>query len=226
MTVLLGSDSGKIKGLWGEIQAELKTIQTYAESLLKDLFKDGKFDFKALIAKIIVDTVDVVMDSLMHLSGILFKAAELDISMIRELCKYEIEVPVFTWLWKQVGKGRAFNLGNFVSLLVAIPTTVLYKIVKGKAPPRLKGRMTKSTFQEYVETWSVSYDQCLAGDISTFNMSAAVGSGIIILAATTTILIVDGVFEAAGLESYSNDFPVQKLGAQGKAFQPYLALPN
>lgn len=231
MTVLLDSDSEKIKRLWDEIQAELNKIQTYAENLLKgfvDIFKDGKFNFKALIAKILADTVDFIMDSLTYLSGILFKAAELGISMIRELCKYEIEVPVFTWLWKLVGKGRAFNLGNFVSLLVAIPTTVLYKAVKGKAPPKLKGRVTKSTFQEYVETGSVSHDQRLAGDISTFSMSAAVGAGTIILAATTTTLIVDGVFEAAGLESYSNNLQVQKLGAQGKAvhFQQYLALPN
>ena len=242
---MLDSEYEKVKKLWDEVQGELKTIQTYAKNILQDffeLFKGGKFDIKAVIAKILGDTVDSMMDSLTHLSGILFKAAELGISMVRELCKYQIEVPVFTWLWKLVAKGRPFNLGNFVSLLVAIPATLLYKAVMGKAPPKLKGRVTKSTFQEYVETGVVLHDQSLAGDISTFNRSAAVGAGTILLAVTSATLIVDGVFEAAGLESYStagldsysaaglesysNNLQVQSLYGKAVPFKLSFALPD
>lgn len=214
---MIDSDTDKIKALWDDIQTELKTMQTYAFNLMKDFvefFKDGKFDVQTLISKILADTVDVVMDSLTNLSELLFKAAELGISMVRTLCNYEIDVPVFTWLWKVVTKGRVLTLGNFVSFLVAIPSTLLYKAVKGKAPPKLKGRVTKSTFQEYVEKGSVSQDQSLAGDISSFNICAAVGVGSIICAVTTITLVVDGVFEGAGLETYSTELQVQKLQVQ------------
>ena len=228
---MIDSDTEKIKTLWDDIQAELKTMQTYMVNLVTDFvefFKDGKFDIQALISKILANTVDVVMDSLTNLSDLLFKAAELGISIVRALCNYEIDVPVFTWLWKSVAKGRVLTLGNFVSFLVAIPSTLLYKAVKGKAPPKLKGRVTKSTFQEYVEKGSVSQDQSLAGDISSFNICAAVGVGSILCAVTTITLVVDGVFEGAGLETYSTELHVQKLYGQSKEVpvQLFLSLPN
>lgn len=214
---MIDSDTDKIKAMWDDIQAEMKTMQTYAVNLIEnfvEFFKEGKFDVHTLISKILADTVDVVIDSLTNLSDLLFKAAELGISMIRALCNYEIDVPVFTWLWKWVTKGRVLTLGNFVSFLVAIPSTLLYKAVKGKAPPKLKGRVTKSTFQEYVEKGSVSQDQSLAGDISSFNICATVGVGSILCAVTTITLVVDGVFEGAGLETNSTELQVQKLHVQ------------
>ena len=224
--ITIDSDTDKLKDLWDDIQAELKTMQTYAVNLLKDFvdfFKDGKLDVKTLISQIVAETVDVVIDSLTNLSDLLLKAAELGISMVRALCNYEIDVPVFTWLWNWVTKGRALTLGNFVSFLVAIPSTLLYKAVKGKAPPRLKGRVTKWTFQEYVEKGSVSQDQSLAGDIYSFNICAAAGVGSIICTVTTVTLVVDGVFEGAGLETFSRNLHVQSKAA---TIHRFLSLPN
>ena len=231
MLTRIDSSTDKVNALWHDVQDELKTIPKYLVDMLDDFkkpFKDGKFDANILISKILADTIDMVVDSLTTLSDILFKAAELGISMVRALCTYEVDVPVFTWLWKLIVPGRPFNLANFVSLLVAIPSTVLYKAVKGKAPPKLKGRVTKQTFQEYIEKGSVSQDKDLASDISSFNNCAAVGIGTTLCAVTTATLVVGGVFETAGLETYSMELQTQKLHSQNKAveFQPYLQLPN
>ena len=229
MAIMIDSSTDKINAMWHDLQNELKTIQGFVLGIFddfKDFFTEGNLDVNTLISKILGHTVDLVMDSLVNISDIIFKAVELGFDMIRGLCGYEIDMPVFTWLWKLVAQGRPFNLGNFISLLVAIPSTLVYKVVRGKAPPKLKGRLTGSTFQEYIETESVSQDKDLAGDILSFNICAASGIGSIIAAVTTIGLAVDGVFAGAGYSS--QELQVAKMYGSGSADQihTYLSLPD
>ena len=224
---MLDPETQKIKELWATIEAEMKTMANYVVHLVKDIvkfFEDGNFDVNTLISKLLSDTVEAVMETLTNLSDILFKAAELGISMVRGLCNSEIDMPVFTWLWKLISEGRPLTLGYFVSLLVAIPSTLLYKAVKGKAPPKLKGRVTESTFREYVKTGSVFHDKSLVGDISSFNLCAAAGLGTIVCAVTTITLVIDGSISGGGLKAISDETYAQH--PSDRMVDPTLDLPN
>ena len=211
---MAGSSTDKVMKLWEDLKAELETIAKYASSIIEDFvgfFKDGNFDIKTLVAKILGDTVDVVMDSLVNLSDLLLTAAHLGVSVIRELCNSAVEVPVFTWLWKLVTKGRPLSLGSFISFIVAIPLNLLHKVAKGRAAPKLKGRITGATFQEYVEQGSVSKDANLAGDIASFSLCAA-ASTIQILGTVSVITFAIDEVLGQSLSSTSVQIFSQKSG--------------
>ncbi|KAG7418292.1 hypothetical protein Forpe1208_v003738 [Fusarium oxysporum f. sp. rapae] len=52
-----------------------------------------------------------------------------------ELGNAEINIPVFSWLYKKISGGHALTLFDAVSLIIAIPTTIFAKLITGKAPP-------------------------------------------------------------------------------------------
>ena len=58
------------------------------------------------------------------------------IKLIKEYGNKEIDIPIFSPLSKKISGGHESTVFDAVSLLVAIPTTVLIKCVTGKTPPK------------------------------------------------------------------------------------------
>lgn len=48
-----------------------------------------------------------------------------------------INIPIFTWLYKQISGGHDLTLFDAVSLVIAVPTTIFAKLITGKAPPKI-----------------------------------------------------------------------------------------
>ncbi|RFU77335.1 hypothetical protein TARUN_4887 [Trichoderma arundinaceum] len=197
------SDSAEdiILAMWDDIQEELNTIVKFCGNLAQDLidfFTTGNYDIKSLISRITADVVDVMIDSLKTLADILFKAVSLGINLIKTLSNKDMDIPVIGWLWKKIAGDRAFSLLDLVALLIAIPTTVLYKAKAKVAPPKLTGRLTADTFGQYV---SGKADPALSKDINNFTLATATSLELVYGEFKTISLLIDSAFEGSGLES-------------------------
>lgn len=202
------STAETLRELWDDIQDELETVEKTAYSLgtdFVDFFKDGKYDINALVAKISEDLIDGTMDSLIILSDILFKSVQLGIGMARDLANFVVDIPVISWLWSVITESRPgigdLTLLNFCALMVAIPTTLLFKVVKMEAPPKLKGRLTTDTFGQYVNGQAVAGDSSLNGDLDNFNLAAAVGVATIAREVTAISLVASSVLNPTGFSA-------------------------
>lgn len=188
--------------LWDDIQEEVesitKTVTKVAGGLVQFL-NTSNYSVKELINKIEGDLVNGMIDSLKKLVDILFDALTAGISLVRDLTTKIIDIPVISWLWKNViAGGRPLTLLNFCALLIAIPTTVLYKAKKKQAPPKLKGRLNKDTFGKYVNSQG---DATLASDIGRFSTAAGASAVLVWGTFKTLSLLADGTFEGLGLET-------------------------
>ena len=188
--------------IWNDIQSELATITKTETRIVKhflDFFLSGKYDTKNLVNTIAEDAIDGIIDSLETLADILFKSVSVGISMTRSIANKEINIPVIGWLWKTIiAKGRPLTLLSLCALLIAIPTTVLYKVKKKVAPPKLAGRLTKDSFHQYVNGQG---DTGLAGDIAFFNLASSSSLESVFGEFETLALFADGAFEGSGLET-------------------------
>lgn len=68
----------------------------------------------------------------------LLKLVKIFIGKLSDLGNAEIDIPIFSWLYKKITKGHALTLFDAISLIVAIPTTIFAKLITGKAPPTFK----------------------------------------------------------------------------------------
>ncbi|KAI1490630.1 hypothetical protein F5X96DRAFT_678940 [Biscogniauxia mediterranea] len=196
------STEEKVVKLWDDVQGEVEIITKTVVKVAKDLVEflnPSNYSVHDLINKIDGDLVNGMIDALEKLVDILFDALTVGISLVRELANKVIDIPVITWLWKNViARGRPLTLLNFCALLIAITTTVLYKAKKKRAPPKLKDRLTKDTFSKYVNDQG---DTTLASDILGFSIAA--GSAVVLVGGEfeTLSLLADGTFEGLGLET-------------------------
>ncbi|PNP58955.1 hypothetical protein THARTR1_01203 [Trichoderma harzianum] len=195
-----GSAEDDLVAIWDDIQDELDTIVKLCTNVAKDFldfFDSGKYDIKALMVKISGDLIDAIIDSLKTLGDILFKALALGINLIKTLSNSNMDIPVIGWLWKKIAGNRPLSLLGLVALLMAIPTTVLYKAKASKAPPKLTGRLTADTFGQYV---SGTADPALAKDVTNFTLATATSLELVYGEFKTISLLIDSAFEGTGLE--------------------------
>ncbi|KAK0757264.1 hypothetical protein N5P37_009982 [Trichoderma harzianum] len=196
-----GSAEDDLVAIWDDIQDELDTIVKLCTNVAKDFldfFDSGEYDIKALMVKISGDLIDAIIDSLKTLGDILFKALALGINLIKTLANSNMDIPVIGWLWKKIAGNRPLSLLGLVALLMAIPTTVLYKAKADKAPPKLTGRLTADTFGQYV---SGTADPALAKDVTNFTLATATSLELVYGEFKTISLLIDSAFEGTGLES-------------------------
>ncbi|KAF4334795.1 hypothetical protein FBEOM_11362 [Fusarium beomiforme] len=196
------SSEKQILQLWDDVQKEITAIVKMGDYLageLFDFFISGKLDIQGLMGKISANLVDDMIEQLKILADILFKALSLGISIARDVGNKTIDIPILGWLWKNVvAPGRPLSLLSLCSLLLAIPTTVLYKAKKKMAPPKLKGRLTKDSFCEFA---SGTADPALVNDISSICLATSSSLEIVYGELETIALLADGAFEGLGLET-------------------------
>ncbi|KAF5655281.1 hypothetical protein F25303_689 [Fusarium sp. NRRL 25303] len=65
----------------------------------------------------------------------LLRLVKVFVQKLSELGNAEINIPIFSWVYKKVSGGHALTLFDAVSLIIAIPTTIFAKLITGKAPP-------------------------------------------------------------------------------------------
>ncbi|KAL7948582.1 hypothetical protein V8C42DRAFT_363071 [Trichoderma barbatum] len=196
-----GSAEDNLLAIWDDIQDELDIIVKLCGNVAKDFldfFNSGDYDIKTLMTKVSGELIDAIIDSLKTLGDILFKAMSLGINLIKTLSNKNMDIPVIGWLWKKIAGNRPLSLLGLVALLIAIPTTVIYKAKANKAPPKLKGRLNGDTFGQYV---SGTANPTLAKDVSNFTLATATSLEMVYGEFKTISLLIDSAFEGTGLES-------------------------
>ena len=233
-SAVLEDDSASLAGvedellrLWDtvvdQIQAIWNTVVKVAREFV-DFFKPGHFDVNRLINKVGTVLIDEFVDALKRLADIIFYALSAGISIIKELGNKTIKIPIISWVWENViARGRPLTLLNFCALLIAIPTTVLYKAVANSAPPKLKDRVTQETFSEHV---TGKGNASLSKDITNFTLCASSGLELVSEEFSTLGLLADGAFEGVGLGGVPVGFLDQFLNIFDAVSVSYEAISN
>ncbi|WP_447965545.1 hypothetical protein [Nitrospira sp. Ecomares 2.1] len=76
------------------------------------------------------DLVLFIMDGIEYVIEAILSVAASAIKAFSDLINQPIDIPIVTWLWKNViTKGDEFTLLDLVCLIFAVPATILYKLV-------------------------------------------------------------------------------------------------
>jgi hypothetical protein len=82
--------------------------------------------------------IKVVNDGIDGLKSIVSGAASLLVGVLQSfqslLNQTLPNIPLLSALWDWISEGEAFTILNVVSLLIALPSTIITKIVTGKPP--------------------------------------------------------------------------------------------
>ncbi|KAK0728056.1 hypothetical protein B0T26DRAFT_637290 [Lasiosphaeria miniovina] len=206
---------------------EFDKLGTYISSLagnIKDLLS-GTHDSSKIITAIGTETVDLGLGMLADIVDAILGILDKILSLLDTLGNAEVEVPIFTALWKRVTKGRPLTLLNFFSLVLAVPATILYKLVFGTKPPALGGgRLNADTFELYQAGRPIPGDPELTTDIRGFmpasdvvvtHLLAEIG---IIFSALDHLDPVGGALAGTNMaRARLYQFPVLKAGGVGAA---------
>ncbi|KAH8802995.1 hypothetical protein F5884DRAFT_887922 [Xylogone sp. PMI_703] len=185
-----GASNPLLSDIWDAICKEFEVIKRLAEQLGSQIPHVFGSDDERNEASFNIDNdvCDAAFKSIENSATVIFKAAELLIATVRALGETPIDIPVFTALWHTIaGKDRPFTLFNCFSLLMAIPTTIVYKLLYHRTPPRLEGRVTKETLAGYFNGTKPT-DLSLDNDLRTFTGAGAIGAGYVCVAFTTLSL--------------------------------------
>ncbi|MDO7266504.1 hypothetical protein [Shouchella clausii] len=118
---------------WG---AGLESVKQQFEQFGTELASQFEsWSFATLFQKIISLLEDAVLEGVKLLADGLFTAAEQITQMVDDLLHIHWNVPLLTPLYEEiVAPGSKLTLIDFISLLTAIPATVLYKATTGDVP--------------------------------------------------------------------------------------------
>ncbi|KAG9758073.1 hypothetical protein KCU73_g4084, partial [Aureobasidium melanogenum] len=131
--------SGDATNFWNDVLvpevAKLDTALSRVGQDITALFKkEGSIDGNDIVnvskslLKAGIATVRSIVKGLLQL-------VKAFIGKLCDLGNAEINIPVFSWLYKKISKGHALTLFDAISLIIAIPTTIIAKLITGKAPP-------------------------------------------------------------------------------------------
>lgn len=198
----LGASSDTdLSDVWNSISKELDAMRSFAENIatcISDLFTP-ETNTDQIFERISDQMISIAIETLQNIANMLLSVLDFLISKFRELSDKEIEVPIFGALWKSITNGQPLTLFNCFTLILAIPTTVLYKLFYSNAPPALAGRFTEKTFEQYV-TQDPNMDLQLARDYRLVSQCAAVGGMGFAFSIKTINFIAEQVKSAPALE--------------------------
>jgi hypothetical protein len=124
----------------------LAKLQEVADREVNDV-KEAVDSFKTDVADRLseLDPVDAVKKTLALCSVVLLKTAKNVLAAILDLVQAilqavlegvdsPIDIPVITWLYEKVTGDKGMSVLDLFCLICAIPSTVIYKLISGKAP--------------------------------------------------------------------------------------------
>ncbi|OJD34160.1 outer membrane protein [Diplodia corticola] len=153
-----GDDDDPLADVWADFSNEMHAVVGWAEELghaFKALF-GGEGSSDDFFAHVTDATLHLACQTLRNMVDAFLKGLKHVLQQLQRLGHREIDVPVFTPLWRLVSGGRRCTLSNCVALAVAVPASVLYKLANPAAgsqpePPDLGSWLTADAFRMYVD---------------------------------------------------------------------------
>ncbi|KAL8867094.1 MAG: hypothetical protein Q9174_005883 [Haloplaca sp. 1 TL-2023] len=160
-----------LTGIWQRIQAELVKL---CDALSDKFFGTGKKIDVDVMFTILGDVLTGAIDGVAEIVDTLMSFAIKFIKLIKEYGNKEIKIPIFSPLYKKVSGGHELTVFDAVSLLVAIPTTVLIKCVTGKAPPKFSEKIDSSFLRRIHNTKDSTISKQTRIDYNTLKTGAGI----------------------------------------------------
>ncbi len=122
----------------------LKDFAVNEIHVIEDAFKQvaldiaagfASLDFATMFEKVFTALSEAVLATVENGTVTLLKLVELAIEGLKALLNLRIRIPILTWLYEHViAPGRRLTLLDAGALIIAIPGTVMYKLVADEAP--------------------------------------------------------------------------------------------
>ncbi|MGF7048258.1 hypothetical protein J2T13_002765 [Paenibacillus sp. DS2015] len=114
----------------------LQSVETTAQQLVEDLqmlFDDNTLTLNHVIQKMASDVAVGFIDAIQKIVVGAIKFVEDLVKYIQSGINEKIEIPFFSAFYRQLA-GNDLSILDAVMLVLAIPTTIAYKLIAGKAP--------------------------------------------------------------------------------------------
>ncbi|MFN3784612.1 MAG: hypothetical protein ACK4R6_11865 [Spirosomataceae bacterium] len=116
----------------------------------------GELSLLDFLNYLALSLANVGLELAKDLVTLLFNALKAAIRVIKETLVFSIEIPFFSALYKKISGGADLSIIEIVCLLIAVPTTVAYKIGVGEAP------FKRLNSQEFIDSGKMIFEIDLA----------------------------------------------------------------
>ncbi len=130
LATALDSTESKIKELLSSVTGHLRNSDFVEKIGSLTSIADG--DPLELILSLVKDVVRIVMSVLRHAVDFVATVVDALFEVLTDVLTTRVDVPVLTWLFETV-IGRELTIGRIVSLIIAIPLTLAYKLISGSS---------------------------------------------------------------------------------------------
>jgi hypothetical protein len=120
----------------GTLTSEIDSVEDDLKAGVKqilNLFHSGDFTLENFFKILLETVVDLVLDTLKNICVSALKLGEIIVGIIKKALTANIDIPFLSSFYKSI-TGHQLTLLDGMSLLLAIPTTIVYKIGVDKAP--------------------------------------------------------------------------------------------
>ena len=150
-------------------QANLKS-NLHSLGANKDFFDTALNDFLAAVKDILTAMIDLAEDLIVAL----LDAAGGAVTTFRDILDYQLDIPILSWIYFEL-TGSSLTLLDLMCLILAIPATLIYKLIWGgeKASPPFDDQLTTQLTQT-----AFPWPQLHNGQVGMLPPTAAPGSPI------------------------------------------------
>ncbi|KAG0374867.1 hypothetical protein BGX24_009826 [Mortierella sp. AD032] len=119
--------------IWKEITAALGDMETDLSQFWKDLTKNfsnsKSFSLADVFTEAGIDIAVTLVDFMQHIVVGFLKVTNLIVSTLKTAINTPLNILLLSPLYKKMTNGKELTLLDAISLLIAIPTTVMYKLI-------------------------------------------------------------------------------------------------
>jgi hypothetical protein len=94
------------------------------------------------------------------------------ISIIKTIGNHKIDIPIFSYLYKQISGGDDLTIFDAICLFVAIPATFLSKMIADKPLPKIDGWISKDTITALVNDKASDDQRSDFGAVSAYSFAS------------------------------------------------------
>jgi hypothetical protein len=151
------------------------------------LFDAAIIDLIDLAEALVIGCIKGARDVVDALLGLIKEA----LSGLKDLLNNEIKIPLITWIYETfIAPGSTFSILDVACLIIAVPVTIIYKIIRGKAPFEGQEQIVKEVF--------ASGGRLILGPLREESRPGALAPGATVDPLYETLGIVSGVLNLFG----------------------------
>ncbi|OAP62182.1 hypothetical protein AYL99_04385 [Fonsecaea erecta] len=118
---------------------QMEQLMTRLISNFGDVFKTSTPSLDQIFAKLGIDLLEDLLGLIQAVIAAILGAFSEILLLFTDGINQPIQIPILSALYKKISRGSQMTILDVVALLLAIPATILFKIVTGKKPKDMEG---------------------------------------------------------------------------------------